>query len=77
MVCILKKGLNNFTLTLIYSDDCGFSCDSDSDSDIDENDSCNNAFQELQMKKSHPWRLHDELWYNDQGEVSIIFCCGL
>lgn len=46
------------------------SCDSESDSDFDDTDNCDSAFKELQMKKSHPWRLHDELWYNDTGEMN-------
>lgn len=52
-------------------DECGLSCDSDSDSDLDDGNYNDSAFQELQRKKSHPWRLHDELWYNDKGEVIV------
>ena len=54
-----------------YIDECGLSCDSASDSDLDDENN-DSAFQELQRKKSHPWRLHDELWYNDKGEVILI-----
>ncbi|RWS31361.1 ribonuclease 3-like protein [Leptotrombidium deliense] len=42
------------------------SCSS-SDEEEDEEDT---AFEELQRKKTHPWRLHDELWYNDIGEMN-------
>ncbi|XP_074603919.1 ribonuclease 3 drosha [Brevipalpus obovatus] len=42
------------------------SCDSDED-DEDEEDT---AFEELQRKKLHPWRMHEELWYNDPGEMN-------
>jgi ribonuclease-3 len=28
------------------------------------------AYEELQKKRTHPWRLHDELWYNDAGEMN-------
>ena len=42
------------------------SCSSSDSSEEDEDDT---AFEELQRKKLHPWRLHDELWYNDPGEV--------
>jgi ribonuclease-3 len=28
--------------------------------------------EELNKKKKHPYRLHEELWYNDPGEVSSI-----
>ncbi|KAI1289412.1 Ribonuclease 3 [Halotydeus destructor] len=43
---------------------CCSSDEEDSDSDG------NAAFEELQRKKAHPWRLHDELWYNDLGEMN-------
>lgn len=42
------------------------SCSSDDDHE-DEEDT---AFEELQRKKLHPWRLHEELWYNDPGEMN-------
>ncbi|XP_022191587.2 ribonuclease 3 [Nilaparvata lugens] len=43
------------------------SSSSSSSSDSDEED-C--TMQELQRKKSHPLRLHPELWYNDKGEMN-------
>lgn len=47
------------------------SCDSASDYDSDDD---NAAFEELQRKRTHPWRLHDDLWYNSAGEVINLFC---
>ena len=49
--------------------------DSDDDScsssdEEDDNDDQDNPLEELQRKKSHPWRLHEELWYNDPGEMN-------
>ena len=26
--------------------------------------------EELERKRKHPWRLHDELWFNDHGEMN-------
>ncbi|XP_015787469.1 ribonuclease 3 [Tetranychus urticae] len=39
------------------------SCSSDEDEE-------NTAFEELERKKLHPWRLHEELWFNDPGEMN-------
>lgn len=44
-------------------------CSSLEESDEDENDD-DNALEELQRKKTHPWRLHEEIWYNDPGEMN-------
>ncbi|KAJ6222600.1 hypothetical protein RDWZM_001145 [Blomia tropicalis] len=52
----------------IHHHDEDLSCDSESGDELD--DDTDSSFQELQRKKSHPWRLHDELWYNDKGEVN-------
>lgn len=46
------------------------SCSSDDDFSDDEFENEDSAYEELERKKTHPWRLHDELWYNDKGEVS-------
>ncbi|XP_067003035.1 ribonuclease 3 [Anabrus simplex] len=48
------------------SSDAG-SGDSSCSSDDDEED-C--AMEELERKRSHPDRLHPELWYNDPGEMN-------
>lgn len=41
------------------------------DSEIDDNDNDeNSSLKELERKKTHPWRLHPELWYNEPGEVN-------
>ncbi|CAG2107966.1 unnamed protein product [Medioppia subpectinata] len=42
------------------------SCESDSNDDDCED----TAYEELQRKKRHPLRLHEELWYNDAGEMN-------
>ncbi|XP_077504177.1 ribonuclease 3 drosha isoform X4 [Amblyomma americanum] len=42
-----------------------------SDSSSNESDSDDdNAMEELEVKKKHPYRLHQELWYNDPGEMN-------
>lgn len=46
------------------SDGEGSSCSSSSDSDVFD------VIAEIKRKKAHPDRLHDELWYNDPGQVS-------
>ncbi|XP_077528570.1 ribonuclease 3-like isoform X3 [Haemaphysalis longicornis] len=43
----------------------GTSDSSSSESESDED----NAMEELEVKRKHPYRLHQELWYNDPGEV--------
>ncbi|KAH8033065.1 hypothetical protein HPB51_006027 [Rhipicephalus microplus] len=40
---------------------------SDSSSNESESDD-DNAMEELEVKRKHPYRLHQELWYNDPGE---------
>ncbi len=45
------------------SDGGGSSCSSSSDSDVFD------VIAEIKRKKSHPDRLHEELWYNDPGQV--------
>lgn len=52
---------------------------SDSDCDTDDDDSCSSSSDsevfdvigEIKRKKAHPDRLHEELWYNDPGQVCI------
>lgn len=57
------------------SDADGSSCSSSSDSDVFD------VIAEIKRKKAHPDRLHDELWYNDPGQVSRaehtnpLLCC--
>ncbi len=46
------------------------SSSSDEDSD-QENDRVSQWMEELMAKKRHPERLHEELWFNEDGEVSI------
>ena len=53
--------------------ECESSDSSCSEFESDSDDCEDSAYEELQRKKMHPWRLHDELWYNDIGEVIIIF----
>lgn len=45
------------------SDGEGSSCSSSSDSDVFD------VIAEIKRKKAHPDRLHEELWYNDPGQV--------
>lgn len=42
----------------------------------DEFENEDSAYEELERKKTHPWRLHDELWYNDKGEVNLFYFFG-
>lgn len=44
----------------------GSSDSSSNESDSDED----NAMEELEVKKKHPYRLHPELWFNDPGEMN-------
>lgn len=44
----------------------GTSDSSSSESESDED----NAMEELEVKRKHPYRLHQELWYNDPGEMN-------
>ncbi|KAM3860478.1 ribonuclease 3 [Diretmus argenteus] len=46
------------------SDGEGSTCSSSSDSDIFD------VIAEIKRKKAHPDRLHDELWYNDPGQMN-------
>ncbi|XP_065440869.1 ribonuclease 3 isoform X5 [Chrysemys picta bellii] len=51
---------------------------SESDCDSDENSSCSSSsdsevfdvIAEIKRKKAHPDRLHEELWYNDPGQMN-------
>lgn len=47
------------------SDADGSSCSSSSDSDVFD------VIAEIKRKKAHPDRLHEELWYNDPGQVCL------
>ncbi|XP_064457228.1 ribonuclease 3-like [Ornithodoros turicata] len=42
---------------------------SDSSSEGSESDE-DNAMEELEVKRKHPYRLHHELWFNDPGEMN-------
>lgn len=42
-------------------------CSSSSDSEVFD------VIAEIKRKKAHPDRLHDELWYNDPGQVRMCF----
>ncbi|XP_034059017.1 ribonuclease 3 isoform X2 [Gymnodraco acuticeps] len=46
------------------SDGEGSTCSSSSDSDVFD------VIAEIKRKKAHPDRLHDELWYNDPGQMN-------
>lgn len=41
------------------------------DSELDDNDLEQNWMEEINIKRKHPDRLHDELWFNEPGEVCI------
>nr|AMN88357.1 DROSHA [Mytilus galloprovincialis] len=54
-------------------DSCSSSSDSsDGDDDDDDDDEW---IEELNKKKKHPYRLHEELWYNDPGEMNAGPLC--
>lgn len=48
------------------SDGEGSSCSSSSDSEVFD------VIAEIKRKKAHPDRLHEELWYNDPGQVGLL-----
>lgn len=55
------------------SDSSSDSSDSDSSSSSENEESDLDRFsEELERKRSHPDRLHSELWFNDPGEVSSL-----
>nr|SZF06515.1 Ribonuclease 3 [Psoroptes ovis] len=72
-----------------HHDKCGYSCDDnnnspndsccDSEDDSfgsdDDDDNENSSMKELERKRSHPYRLHDELWYNEPGEMNDGLLC--
>lgn len=47
------------------SDGEGSTCSSTSDSEVFD------VIAEIKRKKAHPDRLHEELWYNDPGQVGL------
>lgn len=47
--------------------------DSSTSSDEDDESEMDRISKELEKKRNHPDRLHPELWFNDPGEVSVIF----
>ncbi|XP_045599544.2 ribonuclease 3 [Procambarus clarkii] len=48
----------------------GSDSNSSSSSDEDEEDEIDRISKELEKKRSHPDRLHPELWFNDPGEMN-------
>lgn len=62
-------------------------CDSDGDSSCSSSSDTElfDVIAEIKRKKAHPDRLHDELWYNDPGQVRVcsmqqmtslnVICC--
>lgn len=48
----------------------GHSSDSDSSDEDDDNDSIADVIEEMERKMKHPARLHQELWFNDPGEMN-------
>ncbi|XP_076346956.1 ribonuclease 3 drosha [Tachypleus tridentatus] len=46
------------------------SCSSSSNEECESEEEEENPLKELERKKLHPDRLHEELWYNDQGEMN-------
>lgn len=62
-----------FILKKAHHSSCSSDDDLNDDLTDDEFENEDSAYEELQRKKTHPWRLHDELWYNDKGEVIECF----
>lgn len=66
---------SGFQLTLFPL--CESESSSDSDCDSEDDSSCSSSsdsevfdvIAEIKRKKAHPDRLHEELWYNDPGQV--------
>ena len=53
-----------------FSDDDSDGKAGDEEEGGEEEEEEDSAYEELQRKKTHPWRLHEELWYNDEGEMN-------
>ena len=70
-----SASLHLFPLTSIESS-------SESECESDEDSTCSSSsdsevfdvIAEIKRKKAHPDRLHDELWYNDPGQVRRLLC---
>lgn len=73
-------------LHLLYFPPCPLlESSSESECESDEDSTCSSSsdsevfdvIAEIKRKKAHPDRLHDELWYNDPGQVRMFLCCVL
>lgn len=70
--------MKELSLALCFAD--GSSSDSECESD-GERSSCSSSsdsevfdvIAEIKRKKAHPDRLHEELWYNDPGQVGLMW----
>lgn len=50
------------------------SSEEDSEEEGEEEDNKEEEWLDaLNKRKKHPYRLHDDLWYNDQGEVRVLY----
>lgn len=77
MLCYWRRecGGGVFQLTLFFL--CESESSSESECDSEDDSSCSSSsdsdvfdvIAEIKRKKAHPDRLHDELWYNDPGQV--------
>lgn len=53
------------------------SSEEDSEEEGEEDSKEEEWLDALNKRKKHPYRLHDDLWYNDQGEVRVILHTSL
>lgn len=62
-VCVRTRVADESSSDSECDSDGDSSCSSSSDSEVFD------VIAEIKRKKAHPDRLHDELWYNDPGQV--------
>lgn len=73
---------NRFQLLSLFFPSPLLESSSESECESDEDSTCSSSsdsevfdvIAEIKRKKAHPDRLHDELWYNDPGQVRMFLC---
>lgn len=66
--CVFSRCLAESSSESECETDEDSTCSSSSDSEVFD------VIAEIKRKKAHPDRLHDELWYNDPGQVRAFLC---
>ena len=68
-ITLLVFGLVFIIIIYLFNRLVSSSDSSCSESESNDDECEDTSYEELQRKKKHPLRLHEELWYNDPGEV--------